>query len=132
MSSLGGRRPRQNDANRNTNAKWRVQSFHNYADYALGKEFGAAFDRLVKEGEQRRVAIMRAEAVLRLWRCYLAIRRVGIASDAALPSCAAILVTYLKLLRESQRKLNLAYTADWPMHLLPVGLALQAFIKIHQ
>lgn len=34
-SVLGGRRPRQRDIDDSLNGMWRVQSFHNYADYAL-------------------------------------------------------------------------------------------------
>ena len=47
---------------------WRVRSFHNYADYALGDEFAAAFNELVKLGEGRQLALMCSEAVW--WRCH--------------------------------------------------------------
>ncbi|MEW4467364.1 DUF488 domain-containing protein [Parasphingorhabdus sp. JC815] len=66
--ALGGRRPKQPDVESEVNAMWRVQSFHNYADYALGGKFGAAFDALVQLGKERRLAIMCAEAVW--WRCH--------------------------------------------------------------
>lgn len=65
---LGGRRPKQKPIASDTNALWRVQSFHNYADYALGAPFGAALDALIEAGRERRVAIMCAEAVW--WRCH--------------------------------------------------------------
>lgn len=66
--SLGGRRPRQVDADDETNALWRVRSFHNYADYALGEDFQAAFSELLLLGRERRLALMCAEAVW--WRCH--------------------------------------------------------------
>jgi len=65
---LGGRRPRQLGVDERLNALWRVQSFHNYADYALGSAFSAAFDKLVETGRARRVALMCSEAVW--WRCH--------------------------------------------------------------
>jgi uncharacterized protein (DUF488 family) len=66
--ALGGRRPRQAGVDERLNALWRVRSFHNYADYALGDAFGAAFDELVRLGGERRLALMCAEAVW--WRCH--------------------------------------------------------------
>ena len=66
--ALGGRRPKQPAADENLNALWRVQSFHNYADYALGDDFSAAFDDLVRLGRDRRLALMCSEAVW--WRCH--------------------------------------------------------------
>ncbi|WP_458759222.1 DUF488 domain-containing protein [Afipia sp. TerB] len=66
--ALGGRRPKQADVDEELNALWRVQSFHNYADYALGSDFGAAFDKLVRLGYEQRIALMCAEAVW--WRCH--------------------------------------------------------------
>lgn len=65
---LGGRRPKQDSVADDINAFWRVRSFHNYADYALGDEFAAAFHELLSEGEKRRVAVMCSEAVW--WRCH--------------------------------------------------------------
>lgn len=65
---LGGRRPKQHDIDASLNALWRVQSFHNYADYALGDRFAASFDELVGLGQERRVALMCSEAVW--WRCH--------------------------------------------------------------
>lgn len=66
--ALGGRRPRQVDVDETLNALWRVQSFHNYADYALGEAFGAALDDIVLLGRDRRLALMCSEAVW--WRCH--------------------------------------------------------------
>lgn len=68
MRALGGRRPKQPEVDDGLNALWRVQSFHNYADYALGDQFGAAFDELLRLGCGRRLALMCSEAVW--WRCH--------------------------------------------------------------
>lgn len=68
LRALGGRRSRQAGVDATVNAMWRVQSFHNYADYALGAEFAAAFAELVELGRERRLAIMCSEAVW--WRCH--------------------------------------------------------------
>jgi uncharacterized protein (DUF488 family) len=65
---LGGRRAKQSGVDENLNAMWRVQSFHNYADYALSDEFAAAFDEIVHLGRDQRLAVMCAEAVW--WRCH--------------------------------------------------------------
>jgi uncharacterized protein (DUF488 family) len=51
-----------------TNALWREQSFHNYADYALGAEFQTGLVELRALGHDRRCAVMCAEAVW--WRCH--------------------------------------------------------------
>ncbi|WP_370576467.1 DUF488 family protein [Paracoccus sp. MC1854] len=66
--ALGGRRPKQPGVTESLNALWRVQSFHNYADYALGEDFGRAFDELVRLGRERRLVLMCSEAVW--WRCH--------------------------------------------------------------
>ena len=68
LRTLGGRRPKQTGVDESINAMWRVQSFHNYADYALGEDFAGAFAELVQLGRERRVAIMCSEAVW--WRCH--------------------------------------------------------------
>lgn len=65
---LGGRRSRQTDVDEHLNARWRVQSFHNYADYALSKEFDAAFRDLLDLGQSHRLTLMCSEAVW--WRCH--------------------------------------------------------------
>jgi uncharacterized protein (DUF488 family) len=66
--ALGGRRPRQCGVDERLNALWRVQSFHNYADYALGEAFADALDALVHLGSKQRLTLMCAEAVW--WRCH--------------------------------------------------------------
>lgn len=68
MPALGGRRPMQAGVDDALNAFWRVRSFHNYADYALGPDFRAAFDELVAIGRGRSLAMMCSEAVW--WRCH--------------------------------------------------------------
>jgi uncharacterized protein (DUF488 family) len=66
--AFGGRRPRQPGVDENINALWRVQSFHNYADYALSDAFAAARDELECLGRDHRLALMCSEAVW--WRCH--------------------------------------------------------------
>ncbi|WP_417722888.1 DUF488 family protein [Salipiger sp.] len=66
--ALGGRRPRQPDVQDHVNAFWRVRSFHNYADYALGPDFQQALDELEQMGRAQPLAMMCSEAVW--WRCH--------------------------------------------------------------
>ena len=68
MPELGGRRPKQYAVEEDINGLWRVQSFLNYADYALGDEFGDAFEELLHLGVDRRLSLMCSEAVW--WRCH--------------------------------------------------------------
>ena len=68
MRTLGGRRKKQPGVDPDLNAMWRVQAFHNYADYALGEEFAAAFTQLLELGNEHRLAIMCSEALW--WRCH--------------------------------------------------------------
>lgn len=68
IATLGGRRGRQRDISVDVNAFWENQSFHNYADYALSKDFRAGLDQLRTLGHATRTAIMCAEAVW--WRCH--------------------------------------------------------------
>ncbi len=68
MLALGGRRKKQPQVDDAVNDFWRVRSFHNYADYALGPEFQAAFAELLELGSKQRVAMMCSEAVW--WRCH--------------------------------------------------------------
>src|SRR6185437_6583695 len=68
LRALGGRRPKQPRADESVNAMWRVQSFHNYSDYALGEQFAGAFAELVELGREHRLAVMCSEAVW--WRCH--------------------------------------------------------------
>jgi uncharacterized protein (DUF488 family) len=66
--ALGGRRPKQKTVDETVNALWRVQSFHNYADYALSDDFGAALSEIIQLGRRSRLALMCSEAVW--WRCH--------------------------------------------------------------
>lgn len=68
MPDLGGRRPKQPEVDDCLNDNWRNRSFHNYADYALGDSFGAAFAELLELGAEQRVSLMCSEAVW--WRCH--------------------------------------------------------------
>ena len=68
IGALGGLRARSKTVARTLNGYWTNDSFHNYADYALSPEFGAALDALVGQGRSRRCVLMCAEAVW--WRCH--------------------------------------------------------------
>ncbi len=68
IPALGGRRRKQPQVAETLNAMWRIKSFQNYADYALGDEFAEAFDDLVEMGRETRLAMMCSEAVW--WRCH--------------------------------------------------------------
>jgi len=68
MPDLGGRRPRSKTADPARNAGWRVQAFHNYADYAETPAFARALARLLARSAKETCAIMCAEAVW--WRCH--------------------------------------------------------------
>lgn len=68
IAELGGLRPRQRQVPVGTNAFWQNQSFHNYADYAMGLEFQSAFQELRKLGRTKKCAIMCAETLW--WRCH--------------------------------------------------------------
>ena len=68
VSALGGLRGARRDVPPAVNAFWKNQSFHNYADYAMGEDFRLALGRLVDLGHQVPTAIMCAEAVW--WRCH--------------------------------------------------------------
>jgi len=65
MPGLGGLRRARRDS---TNTGWRNASFRGYADYMQTPEFEAALGALIKLAQQRRLAIMCAEAVP--WRCH--------------------------------------------------------------
>jgi uncharacterized protein (DUF488 family) len=65
---LGGLRPRAKNVSPSLNAFWENQSFHNYADYALSPSFRCGLARLRALGQERRCAVMCAEAVW--WRCH--------------------------------------------------------------
>lgn len=78
IDELTGRRPKSHTVPPETNALWRNQSFHNYADFALSTEFAAGLARLRALAKAHgdagaasttgNVAIMCAEAVW--WRCH--------------------------------------------------------------
>jgi len=68
LAVLGGKRGRSKEIPEDVNAFWDNESFHNYADYAMGAQFQAGLARLLASGEGERVAIMCAESVW--WRCH--------------------------------------------------------------
>lgn len=68
VAELGGLRKKSKDVSPETNAFWVNRSFHNYADYALSGEFRAGLSKLIALAEERRCAMMCAEAVW--WRCH--------------------------------------------------------------
>src|SRR5437763_834150 len=68
IAALGGLRGRKRDVPPAVNAFWQNQSFHNYADYAMGEECRAGLHRLRQLGEAKTTAIMCAEATW--WRCH--------------------------------------------------------------
>jgi uncharacterized protein (DUF488 family) len=68
IPELGGRRARAQNIAPDVNDFWENQSFHNYADYAMGGGFRSGFGRLRELGAVRRCAVMCAEAVW--WRCH--------------------------------------------------------------
>ena len=68
VAPLGGLRARATDVSPSLNAFWENQSFHNYADYALSRSFRCGLARLRALGQERRCAVMCAEAVW--WRCH--------------------------------------------------------------
>jgi uncharacterized protein (DUF488 family) len=63
---LGGRRSKRRAGSPNTG--WRVEAFNAYADYAETAEFGESIAELTTVAEQKRTAIMCAEALP--WRCH--------------------------------------------------------------
>ena len=68
IAALGGLRGKSRDVPPNVNAFWKNESFHNYADYALGQSFRDGLFRLAELGQAERCAIMCAESVW--WRCH--------------------------------------------------------------
>jgi uncharacterized protein (DUF488 family) len=68
IAELGGRRAHTQEIAPDVNAFWENQSFHNYADYAMGGNFRSGFARLRELGTVRRCAVMCAEVVW--WRCH--------------------------------------------------------------
>lgn len=68
IAQLGGLRARSREVMPAVNGFWENRSFHNYADYALSKEFAEGLVRLIDIAALRRCAIMCSEAVW--WRCH--------------------------------------------------------------
>ncbi len=68
LATLGGLRGRQQDVPPASNAYWQNQSFHNYADYAMGEDFHAGFRRLRELGQATQCATMCAESLW--WQCH--------------------------------------------------------------
>jgi uncharacterized protein (DUF488 family) len=68
MAALGGLRSRVREVAPEVNAFWENDSFHNYADYAMGERFRAGLAHLREVGNRQRCAIMCAETVW--WRCH--------------------------------------------------------------
>jgi uncharacterized protein (DUF488 family) len=68
IAALGGLRGKTSEVPADVNAFWENRSFHNYADYAMGKEFRSGLARLREMGHANVSVIMCAEAVW--WRCH--------------------------------------------------------------
>jgi uncharacterized protein (DUF488 family) len=68
IASLGGLRGHRREVPPEVNAFWENQSFHNYADYAMGEAFQGGLTRLGQLARTQCCAIMCAEAVW--WRCH--------------------------------------------------------------
>lgn len=68
IAALGGLRSRQREVPADVNGFWENESFHNYADYAMGGQFREGLARLRELGRVQRCAVMCAEAVW--WRCH--------------------------------------------------------------
>lgn len=68
LAALGGLRGKARTLSPDVNGFWTNKSFHNYADYALSKEYHAGLAHLLALGHERRCALMCSEAVW--WRCH--------------------------------------------------------------
>lgn len=68
IGALGGLRGRQAGVPDAVNGFWQNESFHNYADYAMGGDFRDGLARLREIGHATPCAIMCAEAVW--WQCH--------------------------------------------------------------
>ena len=68
VAELGGRRAHQKDVDESVNAFWENDSFHNYADYALGPEFATGLQDLLAFADARTCCLMCSEALW--WRCH--------------------------------------------------------------
>lgn len=65
MPDLGGRRPARADS---PNLAWRNAGFRSYADYMETLPYQAARERLTKLAQEKRTAVMCAEAMW--WQCH--------------------------------------------------------------
>jgi uncharacterized protein (DUF488 family) len=65
LPKLGGLRKRRADS---PNTGWHNASFQGFADYMLTPEFGEGLGELLEQAEEKRPALMCAEAVP--WRCH--------------------------------------------------------------
>ena len=68
FAALGGLRGRERSVAVDVNAFWQNQSFHNYADYAMGDGFRAALSHLRELGREGSCAVMCSETLW--WRCH--------------------------------------------------------------
>jgi uncharacterized protein (DUF488 family) len=68
LATLGGLRGKDRNVPQSVNAFWQNESFHNFADYAMGDKFRAGLARLRELGRDQRCAIMCAEALW--WQCH--------------------------------------------------------------
>ena len=68
MKPLGGLRHRPKDAPPSPNGLWENEAFRNFADHAGTPEFRTSLEALSGLADQRRTAIMCAEALW--WRCH--------------------------------------------------------------
>lgn len=68
LTALGGRRPKQKEADQSLNAGWQNVSFKNYADYTLTPEFEGGLDRVTSLASAQHVALMCGEPMP--WRCH--------------------------------------------------------------
>ena len=68
LAALGGLRGRSPGMDGQRNGWWSNASFHRYADYACTQAFAQGLRQLLMLSEQKRCALMCAEAVW--WRCH--------------------------------------------------------------
>ncbi len=85
LAALGGLRGKTAGVPPERNGLWRNASFHRYADYACTEAFAQGLQQLLLLSEQKRCALMCAEAVW--WRCH---RRI-VADHLLAHGCQAVL-----------------------------------------
>lgn len=68
MAALGGLRGKDRNVPRSVNAFWTNESFHNYADYAMGEPFHAGLAHLRELARDQTCAVMCSETLW--WRCH--------------------------------------------------------------